>query len=181
MTPIIAKNYITHQECRVLVAWAETMHPFLTPNPVGKERLFAEVRTLPSVPPVYTEVRKRLQFQLRLGDSAREPEFGWFLGSIGDGGVVHPHRDLAPSGFRHLRCNLFIQCPDLGGEPVIEGKQFAIEEGMLLCFYPSEQTHSSRAVVGSRRRMMCSFGYLVPPGYCLSPPSLCPSSAESIV
>src|SRR5207249_3400891 len=72
------------------------------------------------------------------------------------------HIDSTPPGRRHLRCNLFVQLPIVGGFPIVEEQSVEVEERMLLAFYPSEKRHSSQAVQGDKWRIICSFGYLVP-------------------
>jgi len=156
---LLIKHFISIPEQEALRKWGHSMLPFLRPN--GHERAFMQVYSLPSVPEEYEIVRRRLQNHFGVTDEQREPKFGWYLGSIGEGGMIHEHRDPAPEGLRHLRCNLFVQTPDSGGEPVIEDVVQPYEERMLLCFFPSEQRHRSNRVNGSSRRITCSFGYLV--------------------
>jgi hypothetical protein len=163
----IVREFISPTVQTVLQTWATDMLPHLRPNPRGKERFFRQVEELPFVPLEYTTARKRLQAKLKVSDDQRECEFGWFLGSIGDGGFIHQHMDRAAPGRRHLRCNLIVQAPDCGGEPVIEDRIYTCEERMLLCFFPSEQRHRCEPVSGPRRRIVCSFGYLVPMDYSL--------------
>jgi hypothetical protein len=164
---IVIRDFIGADERILLAEWADKMLPFLKPNRRGPERLYRQVQDLPMVPEVYTSVRERLQLRFGLSASDREPEFGWFLGSIGDGGFIHQHTDPVREGTRHLRCNLFVQLPESGGEPVVEDTVQHVNEGSILCFFPDAQRHCCNIVRGSRRRVVCSFGYLVAPDYSL--------------
>jgi len=159
--PLIIQEFITEIEQRVLIDWEEQVRPFLRHNRRGPERLYEQVQNLPIVPAEYNSIRRRLQAMLTLHDDDREPEFGWFLGSIGAGGFVHEHLDRSRFGRRHFRCNLFIQTPECGGEPIIEGIVQPFRERMLLCFFPDLQRHRSNVVAGLKRRIVCSFGYLI--------------------
>jgi hypothetical protein len=169
---MIIKQFISIEERRILATWGTQMLPFLKRNERGAQRAYNQIQFLPWIPPEYTSVRRRLQERLGVSDEDKENDFGWFLGSIGDGGFIHEHQDKAPHGCRHLRCNLYVQLPDSGGEPVIEGVLQPFEEGTLLCFFPNEQRHGARRVYGPQRRITCSFGYVVPKCYRLVPENL---------
>ena len=164
---LIAPRFIAPSEQDVLREWAERMQPYLRPNRRGPMRAFRQVQDLPHIPDAYTETRRRVQGALGVNDEDCDPEVGWILSRIGNGGFVHPHRDPVPDGFRHLRCNLFIQTPLGGGVPVIDSVPQPFEERMLLCFFASERRHWSTPVEGDRARIMCSFGYLVSQDFCL--------------
>jgi hypothetical protein len=165
----IVDDFVTLPEQMELQAWAGEMLPFLTSNTIGQERLSRDVRELPCVPASYTAARLRLQSWLGLSDGQREPRNGWYLGSIGEGGFVHRPRDTAPQEFKLLRCNLFVQAPACGGEPVVNDVAYPVRERMVLCFFPNEQWHHSVPVEGPIRRIVCSFGYVVAPEYRLPP------------
>jgi hypothetical protein len=165
---IIIPDFITRFEQSVLCDWARQMIPLLNPNPLGPYRRFREVQTLPWRPDTYVGVRKRLQKLLDVSDHEKEPSFGWFLGMIEAGGSVHEHKDPAQPGTRHLRCNLFLQLPRAGGEPVIDGVPYRVSARAVLAFFPSEVPHSCREVNGPVPRLLCSFGYAVPASYRLA-------------
>jgi hypothetical protein len=174
----IVEDFITAEERQVLCAWAAEMFPFLKPNRHGKERFYQQVQNLPVIPYTYHLVRQRVEQWLGVQECDREPEVGWFLGSIGEGGFVHEHIDRAPPAKRHLRGNLFIQTPESGGEPVINGVVQPFRERMLLCFFPSELRHRSEPVQGPVRRITCSFGYVVPTEYRLASAHLKPTAGS---
>lgn len=162
---VFVNDFITHEEHQVLHKWALEMVPLLRPN--GPQRAYLRTEYLPWLPAEYTLIRKRIECKLQIGTARREPDHGLFLGSISNGGAVHEHVDRAPANSRHLRCNLFIQLPVSGGEPVIQNTPQPYRERMLLCFFPNEQPHRCQPVKGTRQRLMCSFGYLVPLQYRL--------------
>jgi hypothetical protein len=80
---------------------------------------------------------------------------------------VHEHIDRATADTRHLRCNLFLQLPDEGGLPIIEGQLFVVSERSVLAFFSNEKMHASQSVGSSKWRIILSFGYLVPKTYHL--------------
>lgn len=163
---LVRPEFISESDRTNLVAWALSMKPFLKDN--GPGRSFRKVEELPTIDPVHTAVRLKLQALLKVGpDAEPEPMFGWYLSIISDGGAVHPHMDPAPPNMRHLRCNIFLQVPESGGLPFIERRPVAVRERTLLCFFPSERRHSSQPAGGDRQRIILSFGYLVSDDYRL--------------
>lgn len=152
-------DFISEAERLELLKWSDEMLPHLNPN--GKGRAFKKAGLLPYRPPAFEAARLRLQRVLPFKEIVREPMFGWYLSSIGEGGAVHQHMDPAPPGHRHLRCNVFVQLPDEGGFPIIDGRVQPVAERCFLCFFPSSLMHGSQPVAGPRRRVLCSYGYLV--------------------
>jgi len=125
---------------------------------------------LPDIDPHHGLVRERLERRLQIPATATpEPMFGWYLSIISGGGGVHPHLDATEPGKRHLRCNVFLQLPVMGGMPVIEGRRIWVRPRGFLAFFPSERRHSSERVNGDRQRIILSFGYSVPETYILPP------------
>ena len=166
MEIVFFHDFITPQEQTELLEWAHKMLPHLDPN--GEQRAFKKVCLLPWRPPAYDVVRLRLQERVALKEIVREPMFGWYLSSIGEGGAVHRHKDPTPPGHRHLRCNIFLQLPEGGGLPIVEDQTQPVRERSFLCFFPSDLWHGSQAVEGrGKRRVICSFGYLVRDTYRL--------------
>ena len=163
----IERRFVSEEERLELVDWAMRMRPHLKGN--GASRQFRQTDTLPDAPEVYTTMRQRLERTLRLAGAEREPMFGWYLSIIDEGGAVHGHLDPTRPGRRHLRCNVFLQTPEAGGMPVVEGEVHEVGDGDLLAFFPSEKRHRSEAVHGGLARVICSFGYLVPLDYRLPP------------
>jgi hypothetical protein len=92
-----------------------------------------------------------------------EPQFGNFIGVNLEGGSVHEHQDSRDAnGNVHLRFNFMIQKPDIGGNPIINGKEYWIDEGECWMNYASEWKHGSTPVYGSRERIVLSLGACVP-------------------
>ena len=163
---ILLPDFIAEDERRHLRDWAFSVEPYLRTN--GPGRLCKKTDLIPSTDARYHAVRLRLQRHMGLADDiAPEPDHGWLVSIIAAGGEVHPHIDSSPPGMRHVRCNLFLQIPEGGGRPVIDGVPIDVSERMLLAFYPSERKHWSEPCIGMRERVMLSFGYVVPLDYRL--------------
>jgi hypothetical protein len=100
--------------------------------------------------------------EFRLNPTSVEPMFKNLTGNhFQDGAFVHPHTDPAPDGFVHTRCNVMLQKPKEGGNPVLDGEELDIEEGDLWLCLASMELHSSTPIKGGER-LIFSFGGLVP-------------------
>lgn len=92
-----------------------------------------------------------------------EPQFGNFIGVNLEGGSVHEHQDQRDSNNNvHLRFNFMIQKPDIGGNPIINGKEYWIDEDECWMNYASEWKHASTPVAGGKARVVLSLGACVP-------------------
>ena len=159
-------DFVSATEGDELLPWVWRMAPLLRNN--GPGRFFLRVHLLPERPALHAAVAERVRTRVAGHDrSVLEPVLTNYLSIISDGGAVQPHTDSAPAGTRHLRCNLFLQLPDAGGRPIIGGAPFDVAERTLLCFFPSSSLHSSEPATGERRRVLLSFGLLVPQGFGL--------------
>jgi hypothetical protein len=161
------RGFINEAERMVLLDWARRMRPHLTAN--GADRAYLKTQLLPERPALYRQICERIERRLALSGFEQEPMFGWYLSIIDRGGAVHSHLDPVDSRRRHLRCNLFVQLPDQGGYPIIQGKTYPVANGDLLAFFPSERRHRSEGVQGTLSRIICSFGYLTPLSYNIPP------------
>ena len=94
-----------------------------------------------------------------------EHVFGNFIGVNLEGGFVHEHRDPRnEKGFTHTRFNFLLQKPEQGGNPVIDGIEYPMDEGQGWLNLASEWMHGSTLVVGQRERVVLSLGAYIHPG-----------------
>ena len=136
--------------------WAKFIVPAkegFTTNSAGSGRRFAICDN-----PVYrTEAFKEFD----LIPDLEEPVFKNFTGNhYLDGAFVHEHSDFAPEGYVHVRCNLMIKKPSVGGMPIIDGQELFIQENDLWLCLASLEKHSSTPILGGER-VTFSFGALV--------------------
>lgn len=91
-----------------------------------------------------------------------EPVFQHFTGwHYKEGAFTQRHKDSAPEGYVHTRCNVMIKKPPEGGIPVIDDHLVEVDEGdMWLCF-ASLDHHESTPIKGGDR-LIFSFGGLIP-------------------
>jgi hypothetical protein len=95
-------------------------------------------------------------------ETMREPQFRNFVGNhYADGAATHAHKDGAPVGYVHTRCNWMVKKPISGGDPILDGVVELVEEGDLWICFASLEVHGSTPIAGGER-LIQSFGALVP-------------------
>ncbi len=78
--------------------------------------------------------------EIGVKDILPEPQFGNFIGVNMNGGSVHEHQDQRDENNNvHLRFNFMIQKPDIGGNAIIEGKEYWIDEDIFAKSFPKEE------------------------------------------
>ncbi len=94
-----------------------------------------------------------------------EHVFGNFIGVNLQGGSVHEHRDPRnEKNFIHTRFNFLLQKPEQGGDPVINGTVYPMDEAQGWLNLASEWLHGSTTVIGERERVVLSLGAYIHPG-----------------
>lgn len=90
-----------------------------------------------------------------------EPMFGHFVGNnFLPGAAVHRHRDSAPEGYHHVRCNVALKMPVEGGKPILSGVELPVSEKEAWICFASLEYHSSSPVVFGNR-IVVSLGGLI--------------------
>jgi hypothetical protein len=154
----IEKDFITKEEQIHLLEWAEEQRALLKPNPMGEHRYSLPIRELP-YNKVLRDVRERVLQEYNLKDRIHNDGFiGSILSYQTEGAFVHSHRDEIKDK-RHLRFNLFLSVPDSGGVPIYEGEEIPIKERLLIPYEADKYFHSSTRIVGSKPRIIISFGW----------------------
>lgn len=142
---------------RVVSDWkyADKVNPDLTHAiKNGKGRRYAITSSL--------EYWKEAFLEFGLVPEGVEPIFQNFTGNhFIDGACVQSHKDTAPEGYYHVRCNLMIKKPKQGGNPVLDGEEVEVKEKDLWLCIASLEEHYSTPIAGGER-IIFSFGGLVP-------------------
>ena len=156
----IVHNFISETERDNLLEWAYSQRPFLNPNTNGEHRFFSRVENLKE-----NELIAELQLRLcgLLGiDYIEEPVLKTYLSFVEAGGFVHKHIDTYKSveGYGHIRCNVMLNKPDGGGNPIIEEETIMVGNGDAWHFRPDLYEHYTDAVEGESPRIIISIGVL---------------------
>lgn len=111
------------------------------------------------------EFSKQAYLEIGVEDFIEEHLYGNFIGVNFNSGNVHEHRDPKnEKGFIHTRFNFLLQKPERGGNPVIDGIEYPMEEGQAWLNLASEWMHGSTPVEGDRARIVLSLGAYLHPG-----------------
>lgn len=64
-------------------------------------------------------------------------------------------------GTNTLHCNIVTQKPDSGGNVVIDGLEYDVEDTDLMCYMVSKQYHSVTRTIGLKHRILWVFGFCI--------------------
>lgn len=112
-------------------------------------------------PPCVQAIKSMVEEFYGVQDAPQEPMFKDLIGFITEGGAVHEHSYPNVGDLVHTRFNVLLSKPESGGEPVISGKIIQVEEGDTWRCNAGLEKHSCTKVVGSKPRIVLSFGYLL--------------------
>jgi hypothetical protein len=99
--------------------------------------------------------------QFELTPTVVEPLFKCFTGvHYLNGAFINKHTDPAPPDFVHVRCNVLLKKPSLGGLPIISNKIIEVNQWDMWICLASLEEHSSTPLIKGER-VVFSFGGLV--------------------
>lgn len=163
MLPQIIDDFISEEERQALLPWTQATKPYLMPN--GHGRQFKQLYLIGEVPELCRVIRERIIHLLGLQDAPEEPRFRSYLSIIDPGGYLHPHTDKVNPGYDHLRCNVFLSLPQVGGLPIVQDVTYPVKERSLLYFTPNRHLHWSEKAMDGQRTTL-SYGFLIPRKNC---------------
>jgi len=157
----IVHNFISETERDNLLEWAHLQRPLLNPNTNGEHRFFSRVEKLKENE-LINELQTRLCTLIGV-DYIEEPVLKTYLSFIEAGGFVHKHVDTynLQEGYGHIRCNIMLNKPDDGGNPIIEEETIMVGNGDAWYFRPDLYEHYTDVVGGESPRIIISIGVLI--------------------
>jgi hypothetical protein len=152
-----------------LAAWVQKLFQqgLLVANGLGPHRFHRNIAELPWVHPALLELRGALVERFGLWRFRTDPAYGDMVSFHEPGGFIHPHLDPYVEGERHVRINVIVHHPVAGGAPVLDGQELRVAPGQGWFFRPYRVMHASTPVTGDQPRINLSFGWSVPPSYCI--------------
>jgi hypothetical protein len=159
----IRRSFITEQERDALFQWSERQRQGGHLKNNGKSRFYNQTRNLKEIPAEFFAIRDRIVREIEVdGEIVDEPHISSYISTIGSEGKVHLHRDATRRGCNHLRFNLMVSKPEGGGRPIISNTPVDVSERDMWYFFANKHKHTSEMVIGNKRRVICSYGFLVP-------------------
>lgn len=179
----IVKNFASKEEIDVLNKWSlknlkENPHQYMSANmdyddPGSRvtTRLENEIDHIDEevfieYPKVAYNIQDRIRAKFNLWNQDHPPSFvDGIVNGIGiRDGYIFKHIDpIYIPGTHTVHCNIISQKPDSGGVTIIEGKEYDIDPGDLLCYAVSEVYHEVTTTRGSTNRIIWVFGFCVSP------------------
>lgn len=141
-----------------VVLWARKNRQAFRPN--GFARQYGLLDEF-SPPKEVWEIKRQIVEANNIQDAEQEPIFRDLCGFITEGGAVHPHVDCGDKGKQHVRFNVMVSKPQGGGNPVQNGVEILVQEGAVWRCDASLVMHSSMPVIGSKPRIVLSYGFLL--------------------
>ena len=98
--------------------------------------------------------------EYKLENCFKDNHFGIFLSYSEEGHSVIKHKDYSDIPNHHVvRFNFFISKPTSGGLAIINNEIIDVEENEVFICEASNYAHTSEKVIGSKPRIVLSFGY----------------------
>lgn len=156
---------INDAEQQEIKNWCKTIFYLLDNN--GFNRKKKPFKYLPNVPNIVYDIQKRIEaIELKNGlELNKYQEDDTLFNSVGvalHGSQMHKHIDTAPTGFIHIRYNVYVSIPVSGGLPIYSDKLLEIKEKNYVCCRSSIDHHFTLKTLGPRPRIVLSYGYYVP-------------------
>jgi hypothetical protein len=157
-------NFLSNFECNNLASWImSNHHNFVDANMKGVRKTTRYLNDGIKFPQIALEIRERLKNHLDLEDMIRPPFTNGMIASYAEpGDTCYEHTDpVWCEGHHTMHCNVIVQKPESGGNVVIEGQEFDMPEGDIICYYVSDLKHKVTEVVGNKNRLMWIFAFCV--------------------
>jgi hypothetical protein len=161
------RGIIMSDEERIQIRdWAFKIMPIMRILPNGRlDYRLKEHNNDPNVIPIITKIEERLEQLENLHSFKKETEIGDFIAVVPTGGYIHKHCD--PNDWEndlfHVRFNIFITLPKLGGTTYYDGHTINSVEGSYVLCRSGIDEHWSDPNQDTVPRISLSFGYLLPP------------------
>lgn len=120
------------------------------------------LKPLRNIPNEYIHLRSRINDKLGLQDHIPRPNSASLLIVSLPGGSTESHKDGSLDGYTHLRCNLNVLPPTSGGCLVVEGVEYPLGQGDLICFAADILEHSATVNTGNQPRITLSYPFIMP-------------------
>ena len=155
---MLVKSFISHDEKIEILNWIDSIE-FLSLESIGRNGRFDKLSNLKHIPKCINAIRKRCIDII--GDCMFEPLLEDFVNEIKPDGYVWIHTDPTKEGYKHIRFNILIQKPDLGGHIYFDGEKLNMDESDCFILDTSKE-HGLSMVYGKTSYKSIVFGFLVP-------------------
>lgn len=153
---MLVKSFIDIDTAKELLAWTETQNLYRQGSN-GRYGFYSTLDQCNNHPKCINEIRKKC---LDLVNGVyQEPLYKDFVNEVFVGGYVNEHTDPTVKDFKHLRCNIMLQKPEIGGQIVFNKQPIDLDVGDMFILDTSV-LHSVTQVKGSLSYKTIVFGFL---------------------
>lgn len=164
-------NFITEEERILLLEWALDSQKYLhyaqpmnnEETQINKVRHFNSIYRLPSFPPLVLQLKEKIAIQENITSSLflPVPNDDW-VGIIGKGGFVEPHRDGNLPNHYTRRYNILLQIPSKGGLPIYDNQIVEVKLRDIWRCDAGLLTHTSQMVESDDLRVNLALSFSIP-------------------
>ena len=153
-------NFISDQEKEILINWTKKNWPNFTQN--AKNRRFAILKQFPDSPlKLINKIKNKIIKIENINEWKEEPTFYDYIGVNTEGGSIHPHTDPNDGDYTHIRYNVLLSYPEVGGESIYGNNINKLEENLVWRCIAGKVLHASAPVIGFKPRITLSLGFLI--------------------
>lgn len=117
---------------------------------------------LDNLPKCIFDIKDRIIKKESLENAMQEPTLKDQIGYMIEGGNLHLHVDPNKNGLIHTRFNVYVQIPEEGGMPIYSNHRIDVKEREYTICRSGLDFHYTEKVLGSKERIILSFGFLLP-------------------
>lgn len=156
----VKNEFATPEEIAVLLGWASAQRDKLHANSIGPGRFSAPLAELDADDTVKA-IQSRVEAEFGFTAEQTFTMLPHYLSFNEEGAFIHQHKDLTDEGKIHYRVNVMVAAATEGGNVLIEGQApVRLEDGDAYLIEASEVVHGTTTVVGTKPRIVLSFGYV---------------------
>lgn len=153
---MLIKSFISREQARELLLWSSSQD-IRKNKAIGQHGFYSTLDSLQKPPSSINPIRSRcLQI---VGGIYQEPVYKDLIVEVAPSGFIAEHTDPTFLGLKHLRCNIMIQKPEIGGVIHINYKPVHMDIGDMVIIDTSI-THSISEVQGAKSYVGLAFGFL---------------------
>ena len=154
---MLVKSFIDNDTINELLNWSNTQNIYQNVSN-GKQGYYSRLEQLSNIPKIVNDLRNKCR--VLVSGIYQEPIYKDFVNEIFPTGYVSNHKDgCFTQGYKHLRCNILLQKPEIGGCINIEGNDILMNVGDL-CVVDTHKIHGINIINGNISFKSISFGFL---------------------
>jgi hypothetical protein len=164
------EEFITKKEQEELLLWTDSNLHLFRVNTLNSDNIDApygsrrtcKLRKVENSPlDLVKKIKDRVIEIEKINDWILDPKFEDAIGINKEGGSIHLHSDSNLEGYTHVRYNVILSYPNIGGHSIYNGKINELKERMVWRCVAGKVRHGSTPVIGEKPRITLSLGFQI--------------------